>query len=232
MRVLAIDTATSSAGAAVANEMGIIASFGLNLGKTHSQRFLPLLESLLNAAETPLQGMSALAVTVGPGSFTGLRIGLATAKAWGQALKLPLVPITTLEAIARANLTCGLVCPVFNARKNEVYCSLFRGSEQLWPNLALSPPQLAGALADYSEPIIFAGDAAGLYRDLFREVLGTRFVLAPEERRLFLAPAAAILGRERYLAGNITFAKEIKPLYLRQSEAEVKLSQKEINYDK
>ncbi|MDR2713059.1 MAG: tRNA (adenosine(37)-N6)-threonylcarbamoyltransferase complex dimerization subunit type 1 TsaB [Clostridiales bacterium] len=229
MRVLAIDTATSSAGAAVADEQGIIASFGLNVGKTHSQRFLPLLESLLNAAETPLQEMTALAVTVGPGSFTGLRIGLATVKAWGQALKLPLVPITTLEAIARANLTDGLVCPVFDARKNEAYCSLFRGSEQLWPNLALNLPQLAHALADYPEPIIFAGDAAGLYQDFFREALGERFVLAQEERRLFLAPAAAILGRERYLAGNITNAEEIKPLYLRQSEAEVKFGQKEIN---
>ena len=229
MKILAIDTATSSAGAAVADGQGIVAEFGLNVGKTHSQRFLPMLEALLAAAETPLQEMDALAVTVGPGSFTGLRIGLATAKAWGQALNLPLIPITTLEAMARAVITGGLVCPVFDARKNEVYCSLFRGDEQLWPNLALSLPQLIQSLADYSEPVTFAGDAVGLYLDFFREALGERFILAREERRLFLAPAAAILGRERYLTGNITNAWEIEPLYLRLSEAEVKLRQKEIS---
>ena len=233
MYLLAIDTASSAAGAAVASENGIIAVIGLNVGKTHSQRFLPSVAALLENAEIALSELSAIAVTVGPGSFTGLRIGIATAKAWGQALNLPIVPLTTLEALAFGACDEGLVCPILDARKNEVYSALFRKNrvkntlEEVFPAAAVAPAELAEKLCALGEPIIFAGDALPLYTVLLREGLGENFVPAAEDRRVFMASAAALLGRERLLAGQVTTAHDLQPFYLRRSEAEVKKAQKQ-----
>ncbi|MCL2817805.1 MAG: tRNA (adenosine(37)-N6)-threonylcarbamoyltransferase complex dimerization subunit type 1 TsaB [Clostridiales bacterium] len=222
MRILAIDTASSGASAAIAEEGGLLASFALNTGKAHSPDFLPMLEAMLCHAQAPLKEMSALAVTVGPGSFTGLRIGLATVKAWGQALDLPIIPITTLRALACSADAEGLICPVLNAKKDEVYCNLFRGREQVWPDLALPPLRLAGDLAALGEKIIFIGDGWPIYRQLFTEKLGEKAKSVSVERMFSAAGAAAVLAVEEFLAGRFVSAAELEPLYLRLSEAEAR----------
>jgi len=226
MRILAIDTASSGASAAIADERGILASFALNTGKPHSPDFLPMVEAMLRHADAPLKDMSALAVTVGPGSFTGLRIGLATVKAWGQALDLPIVPVTTLRALACAADAQGLICPVLNAKKDEVYCSLFNGREQIWPDLALPPLRLAEDLAALDKEITFIGDGWPLYQALFTDKLSDKAKSVARERLLFMAPAAAVLAGEEFLAGRFVSAAELEPLYLRLCEAEARKLEK------
>lgn len=205
----------------------MLGEFGLNRGLTHSECFLPMLEALLKNAKLKIGDMDAIAVTTGPGSFTGLRIGIATAKAFAHSLDLPLVGVDTLEAQARAAGIEGLVCPILDARRNEVYASLFRGRERLWPDQAVSPEKLAEELLIFPEKITFTGDGLASYAGIIQKRIGDRFEAAPAERRLFMATAAAVIGREKFLSGQSVKADELLPYYLRASEAEVRYKARE-----
>jgi len=223
MRVLAIDTSSSALGAAIVDEGGVAAEFGLASGRQHSEVLLPLLESLLAAVKLELTDMAALAVTIGPGSFTGLRIGLATVKAWAQVLALPVIPVSTLEALAYTAAEHGqLICPVLNARRGELYAALFEDGQRLWADMALAPAELAARLAEYARPVIFCGDGLNSEAQILRAVLGGNMREAPPPRRLFMAAAAGVLGREKLLAGETADAAALEPAYLRLSEAEEK----------
>jgi len=227
MRILAIDTATGCAGAAVIDEKGIIAQFSLNVGLTHSQRFLPMLESLLQQAELPISKMDAIAVTVGPGSFTGIRIGVASAKAFAQGLGLPLIPVITLDAFAAVSGS-GIVCPILDARKNEVYTALYADGKQIEAPKAVAPAELAAKLAEMNKPITICGDALSVYKEIFVEALAENFCPVAEHLRILPAIGAAILAKEQFLCGKTVTAAAIEPFYLRVSEAEAKLAAKKL----
>ncbi|MCR3923329.1 MAG: tRNA (adenosine(37)-N6)-threonylcarbamoyltransferase complex dimerization subunit type 1 TsaB, partial [Firmicutes bacterium] len=125
--VLGIDTATLVCSAAVVSEEKILAEYTLHVKKTHSERLLPLIDTLLRDAGLTPRDLDAVAISVGPGSFTGLRIGMVTAKALGQALQLPLCGVSTLTALAAQHpYFPGLVCPILDARREQVYQALFR----------------------------------------------------------------------------------------------------------
>lgn len=222
MRILALDTASSTASVAIAGDSGIIGESGLNTGLTHSECFLPMVDALLKHTRLGLINMEAIAVTAGPGSFTGLRIGIATAKAFAQSMDLPLIGVGTLEAQSRAAYAYGLSCPILDARRNEVYTALFDGSERLWPDQAISPEELAKKLLLLDAPVTFSGDGVSAYGKILSSILGNNYREAPEERRLFMASAVAVIGRERYLAGDTLQAKDLLPYYLRSSEAEIR----------
>lgn len=239
MIILAVDAAGKGLSVAVAAEGRILASAALNVGLTHSQRLLPLLESLLGAADLSLSAVDALAVVNGPGSFTGLRIGLATAKGLAWALEKPLLAVSTLEAAAYnalpgyadANI---LACPVLDARRNEVYTALYAGRQtadgwaaprQLWEPQALAPAALADRLAaelKEGQRVVLSGDAAELIYTDMQAVLGERLILAPPERRCFNACACALLAGERLKTdlGQLRPPAEVGAFYLRASEAE------------
>ena len=222
MRILALDTASSTASVAIADDAGIIGESGLNTGLTHSECFLPMVDALLKHTRLSLINMDAIAVTAGPGSFTGLRIGIATAKAFAQSMDLPLVRVGTLEAQSRAAYAQGFSCPILDARRNEVYTALFKGSERLWPDQAISPEDLANKLLGLDSAITFCGNGVSAYSEILRNILGDYYQEAPEERSLFMASAAAIIGRSRYLDGDTMSAKDFLPYYLRSSEAEIR----------
>ena len=222
MKLLAIDTAAAALSAAIVDERGLVGEFALNTGKNHSLGLLPLLDSLLRYGGLSLQEMAAFAVTQGPGSFTGLRIGIATAKAWGDATGKPLIGIRTTDALARAAGVDGYVCPLLDARRDQVYTALFRDGQRLWPDLALSPDEVGERLAQLDAPVCCLGDGFAPYEDLLRQPLGDRLRPALPERRLVLAPAAAMLAWERLLQGDFTPPEALLPLYLRLSEAEEK----------
>lgn len=222
MKLLAIDTSATALSAAIADDKGLLGEFALNTGKNHSLGLLPLLDSLLHNAGLALGDMDAFAVTVGPGSFTGLRIGLATAKAWGDATGKPLIAISSLDALARAAGQAGYVCPMLDARRDQVYTALYLAGERLWPDLALSPTELAERLAQLDGPVYCLGDGLAPYEGELRERLGERLLCSPPERRLVMAPAAAMLAREKYQRGEFTPNQELLPVYLRLSEAEEK----------
>jgi len=227
MRIIAIDTATAAACAAIAadkdGKAGLLGHFTLTVGLTHSQRFLPMTEALLAACDLRLQDMDAICVTVGPGSFTGLRIGLATAKAWAQALVLPVIAVKTTEALAWANSWQGLTCPVLDARKGEVYCALYRQAEEIWPTQAIPPADLAARLAELGEPVRLCGDGAELYLPKIAECLGDQVTTAPPTSCFAAAQSAALYGLEvLHKGGQTVSAEELEPFYLRASGAEVK----------
>ncbi len=235
MIILAVDAAGKGLSVAVADAdaVRILASAGLNVGLTHSQRLLPLLQSLLAAADLDLRQVDALAVVNGPGSFTGLRIGVATAKGLAWALQKPLLAVSTLEAAAYNALSGGwqpdtLACPVLDARRNEVYTALYAGGEagrlsprEIWPPAAISPAALADKLLAELAPgqqVVFAGDAAELIFADMQAALGGRAHLAPSERRFFHACACALLAGERREQAKPP--AEVRAFYLRASEAE------------
>ncbi|MEG1501424.1 MAG: tRNA (adenosine(37)-N6)-threonylcarbamoyltransferase complex dimerization subunit type 1 TsaB [Clostridiales bacterium] len=225
MRILAIDTATGCCGGAIADEKGILAQFSLNLGtmgKTHSQSLLPMVDALLKNAQIPLASLDALALTIGPGSFTGLRIGAATIKAWSQVFSLPIIAVSTLRAFAFAADKEGLVCPILDARRNQVYCGLYRQDQEIWPDMPLEAGQLAYALRNLGQKITFTGDALPVYQELFADILGDYFFVAGEDKRYIPAAACALLAVKDYALAKFTSCQDLLPIYLRASEAERK----------
>lgn len=228
MRLLAIDTSGSALSAAIAAaepplwQPAIIGCFGVHTGKNHSLALLPMLEALLGNCGCRLADMDAFAVTIGPGSFTGLRIGCATVKAWAQALDKPLLSISSTAAMAAGAGCEGYVCPVFDARRDEVYAALFHDNVRLWPDEALAPGALAARLAALGQPVLLAGDGLAAYAELFANTPGLRLRGPLPQHDLFMAPAAAVLACAKYAAGAFTPVQELLPLYLRLSEAEEK----------
>src|SRR5262249_51382605 len=213
MRVLAVETSTLSGGAALLDGERVVGEYTLDVRLTHSERLMAAIDQLLIDAGWTVRELEGLAVSVGPGSFTGLRVGLSTVK----ALAIPVAAVPPLDAMA-AMLPYGSlpVCPVLDARKREVYASLYRwdgrGMRREWDYLAVAPDDLARRL---DEPVIVLGDGA----DAIRSPLAHR--IQPPRR----GPAPAVVGAlgltPLAIGGTIPMA-HLAPIYLRPSEAELK----------
>lgn len=225
MKLLAIDTATKAASAAIVDSCGVVGEIGLNTGKTHSQKFLSAVEQLLSLCDMELGQMDAFAVTVGPGSFTGVRIGLATAKAWGYALDKPIIGVNTLDALA-GNGDCRYVCPILDARRNEFYCCLYEQGIRLWEYQALSPVQLVEQLQSLHAVIEFVGDGVADYQSFLTERLGEYAYFPHSSRQVFMAGSLGTLALGKLEQGETSTALEIQPFYLRASEAEIKMQER------
>jgi tRNA threonylcarbamoyladenosine biosynthesis protein TsaB len=223
MKLLAVESSTLSGGAALLDGDRLLGEITLNIAITHSERLLSAVDRLLadcGLAPTDLEG---LAVSVGPGSFTGLRVGLATIKGLAMALDLPVAPVPTLDALAaRLPFADAPVCPILDARKGEVYLSLYRwrgdGMVRERDYLAL-PPELAAA--ELAAPVILLGDGIEACLPWLGR-LGDGVRLAPPALRLPSAAAVAQLGHAVLSAGGGVEAEAVAPLYLRPSEAELK----------
>lgn len=225
MKVLAIDAAGKSLSVALAEEDKLIASATLNVGLTHSQRLLPLLKSLLESAAVGMQEVDMVAVVNGPGSFTGLRIGIATAKGLAEGCGVKLLTVSTMEAEAYAVRGMGAyICPMSDARRNEVYTALYdEGGAEILPPMAISPEKLAARLNEFAEGkpdvrFILVGDAADLYIDRMNETVNAELLLAPPERRLYGAVGCAFLALSR--SEQAGAPEQAQAFYLRLSEAE------------
>jgi tRNA threonylcarbamoyladenosine biosynthesis protein TsaB len=224
MRILSIDTATKVMGVALADDNKLIGEACLNVGKTHSQRLLPLLAALLENAELDPSQIDAVAVTSGPGSFTGLRIGIATAKALAKAWQRPVIPVCTLDALAyNARHLSEYICPVLDARKSQLYSALYNSEASRLENpCAVTVAELAASLQHKGGRVLFLGDGAEAAFPFFKEALAERALLMPKARRLFIASSVAELALKEAKAGNFMMPEQLKAFYLRASEAEVK----------
>ena len=221
MYILAIDTSASAVGAAIADAGGLIGQLELAAGRQASETLLPLTKSLLSLTGLTLADMDALAVTVGPGSFTGLRIGLATAKAWSQALAKPLVAVSTLEALAfNAVEDRCLVCPIINAQRGELYAALFAEGKRLLDDMLITPKALARRLNAYKERIIFCGDGFVEFGAQLAYLMTDKMLPAPLQRQNFIAGATAIVGRGKYLRNKLADPITLEPAYMRPAAAE------------
>ncbi|HYS17822.1 MAG TPA: tRNA (adenosine(37)-N6)-threonylcarbamoyltransferase complex dimerization subunit type 1 TsaB [Candidatus Binatia bacterium] len=217
MRVLAVETSTLSGGAALLDGELVVGEYSLDVRVTHSERLMAAIDRLLSDASWTVADLEGLAVAVGPGSFTGLRVGLSTVKGLALALSIPVAAVPTLDAMAAMLPFAALpVCPVLDARKREVYTSLYRwdgdGMRREWEYLAIAPDDLSRRL---DEPVIVLGDGADHIRSAY-----ARRVRPP---RRGPAPACVgSLGHSRLAIGDTVAAADLVPIYLRPSEAELK----------
>ena len=217
MRVLAVETSTLAGGVALLDGESVRGEYLLDVRTTHSERLMSAIDRVLGDAGWSARDLQGLAVAVGPGSFTGLRIGLSTVKGLALALGLPVAPVPTLDAMAASLPWAALpVCPVIDARKGEVYTCLYRWDgarmRREWEYLAIAPGELARRLA---EPAILLGDGAAAIRSPMAR-------LAPPPHRSPSPASVGYLGLERLRAGETVTAADLAPLYLRPSEAELK----------
>ena len=224
MVVLGINTSTLQGSVALMGERGLISEYFLNVEVTHSERLLPSIDLLMQDARLDFQELSGIAVAIGPGSFTGLRIGLASAKGLALASSLPLFGIPTLEAMARNLPFCGYpICSMLNARKREVYWALYRlEGEKLMQTgkEAVGPPE--EVVNQIKETTVFLGDGAVDFADLIRKILKEKAIFAPLSFRDVRASVVAEMGMERLRRGERDDLAALVPRYLRRSEAEIK----------
>ena len=226
MIVLGIESATLVCSVALVSEQKTLAEYNLQVKKTHSERLLPLIDAMLRDAGYKLTDLAGVAVAAGPGSFTGVRIGMVTAKSLGQALQLPLAGISTLEALAAQHPHFpGVICPILDARRDQVYNALFSPGpkpHRLQQERALSLGELFAELSNRSEPVLFVGDAVPIHRETIEQAMGTRACFMPPEASICRAAAVARLGLAELAAGRGQSWRELVPQYVRRSEAEVK----------
>ncbi len=225
MRILALDTSTNVATAAILEDDVIIGEYSCNKGKTHSQRLMPMLRDMLEAVGLKASDMDAFAASIGPGSFTGLRIGVTTAKAMAFAAQKPVISVYTLDSLAY-NLpgSKAILCPVIDARNNQVFTAVYKFNggklDRLTDYMGIHINELAGIISPMEGAVIFLGDACSMHRDFFAEKLGGRASVAPPNAALAKASSVAVLAREAFAEGKTESCYDMKPFYLRKSQAE------------
>lgn len=234
MKILALDSSGLVASVAVLEDENLLGEFTMNYKKTHSQTLLPMLDQVAEMIELDMQSIDAIAIAGGPGSFTGLRIGSATAKGLGLALNKPVVSVPTVEGLAY-NL-CGhrdLVCPLMDARRNQTYTGLyeFQGNEMktLVEQCAVGIEEILEKINDFGRPVVFLGDGVPVFRAIIKEKCKAAYSFAPPHLSKQRAGAVGTLAMEYYRLGRYTDAAEHKPDYLRLSQAERERLEKESN---
>ena len=244
MRVLAIDSSGLTATVAVVEDTQTIAEYTVNYKKTHSQTLLPMIDEMAKMVELDLSSIDAIAVAGGPGSFTGLRIGSATAKGLGLALDKPLVNVPTVDALAYSVYGCSdLICPIMDARRQQVYTGIYTFSysagkkdgenlvepvfQVLKMQMAVSVEDLIRRLNNYGRPVVFLGDGVPVYQELLAEGLRVPYSFAPSYMNRQRAAVVGALGIRYFKKGRFETAMEHKPEYLRVSQAERERAEKE-----
>lgn len=236
MRIVAIDSSGLVASVAILENDSILATYSVNYKKTHSQTLLPMLQEIMQMTEFDKTTIDAIAVAKGPGSFTGLRIGSATAKGLGLALKKPLIHIPTVDALA-FNLygVEKLICPIMDARRNQVYTGLYRFEDDRFcvemEQTPMAVEELAKKLNERNEPVIFLGDGVPVYQSLLEQLLTVAHQYAPAHSNRQRAASVAALGMRCAAEGKFETAAEHRPDYLRLSQAERERARKQIPGD-
>ena len=232
MKILAMDSSSLVASVAVLKDEVLLAEYTINYKKTHSQTLLPMIDEVAGMIELDLHTVDAIAVSKGPGSFTGLRIGSATAKGLGLALDRPIIAVPTLEAMAY-NLwgSSALIVPIMDARRNQVYTGIYRFADgnmgTLKEQCAIAIGELFEELNGRGEKAVFLGDGVPVFRDRIDEQLKIPHEFAPAHCSRQRAAAVGALAFRYYERGIIETAAEHKPDYLRLSQAERERQERE-----
>ena len=232
MKILGLDSSGIVASVAIVEDDVLIAEYTVNYKKTHSQTLLPMLDEIAKMTELDLNSIDAIAVAAGPGSFTGLRIGSATAKGLGLALKKPLIAIPTVEGLAY-NLydIPGLICPIMDARRKQVYTGIYRFTDHqlkvVEDQMAVSMETVIEKLNQYGEAVTFLGDGVPVFHEFIAEKMTVPYSFAPAHVNKQRAAAVAALGEIYYRQGKTVTAMEHVPDYLRVSQAERERAERE-----
>lgn len=228
MKILAIETSTMLGGVAIADDsLGLIAEARLNVKTTHSERLMTVIDQVIAQSGLTIDALDAYAVAAGPGSFTGLRIGLSTAKGLAYAAGKPVVAVPTLEALAWNFPFAGHpVCVLLDARRGEVYAALYRWeSGRFIRDIAEISVKAENLLERLDGTVIFAGEGAVAYRDRIIGIMGGRALFGPADKMVPAPSNVAMLGLRMAGEGMGTDPFNAAPLYVRKSEAEVRLQE-------
>ncbi|MDF2544738.1 MAG: hypothetical protein K0S47_4456 [Herbinix sp.] len=225
MKLLALDSSGLVASVAVVTEDAMLAEYTVNYKKTHSQTLLPMLDEIVTMIELDLSSIDAIAVSVGPGSFTGLRIGSATVKGLGLALNKPVISIPTVDCLAY-NLygTDKLICPLMDARRNQVYTGLYEWKDDklctISEQKAVSIEEIIDEINQLERDVIYLGDGVDVHRETLLQRTKQPHYFAPVHMARQRAGAVAALGLLYYQQNKMETAKAHQPIYLRLSQAE------------
>lgn len=219
MKILALDSSAVAACTAILDGDIILAEYTQNTGHTHSETLLPLAEKALSAARLGVDDIDLFAVSAGPGSFTGVRIGISLVKGLTFGKSKPVASVSSLEALSY-NLRGfeGIVCPVMDARRNQVYTAIFRDGVRLTEDMLIPCDELKRMLCEYDEPIYFTGDGYALAR---KNIVLDNIRETPLRLRLQNGVSVALAAEKNYNENkNIFTDTEVQPIYLRASQAE------------
>jgi tRNA threonylcarbamoyladenosine biosynthesis protein TsaB len=229
MKILAIETSTMLGGIAIMDDLsGLIAEVRLNVKSTHSERLMTEIAHVLKQAELKVSDIDVFAIAIGPGSFTGLRIGLSTVKGFSYATGKPIVSVPTLEALAWNFPYCRHpVCTMLDARKKEVYSALFKWEDGEFTRLIDEVSiRINRVLEDIKlssdKKIVFTGEGAILYKDKIIEVMGNKAIFASPEKIVPSPANVASIGIKKAIKGEFSEPVSLVPFYIRRSEAELK----------
>ena len=225
MKILGLETSGLVASVAVVEDDTLLAEYTINYKKTHSQTLLPMLDEVAKMTELDLKSVDYIAVSAGPGSFTGLRIGSATAKGLGLALQKELIHVPTVDGLAY-NLVGAreLVCPLMDARRNQVYTGLYAFEQERMTTLveqcAVDIQDIIGKINEQGKAVVFLGDGVPVYRPAIEESCRVPFYFAPAHMNRQRGASVAALGLQYALEGKTESAAAHRPDYLRLTQAE------------
>jgi len=228
VNILGIDTSTVLGAVGIVDGDELVADMRTNISVTHSERLMLHIDGLLKSARLTMDDIDGFAVGLGPGSFTGLRIGVATVKGLAYATGKPVAGVSSLRALAGNLPDCRhMVCPVYDARKGMVYAALYRdtdaGREEVFSPRAMFPDDLVEYI---DAPAVFIGEGARVYGELLKEKLGDKAVFAPRIYSCHVGSVIARLGHAEIEAGRTADPFTLTPEYIRRSDAEENLKKK------
>jgi len=240
MKILALDSSGLTASVAVLEDDRLIAEYSVNYKKTHSQTLVPMMDAIRQMTDLDLATIDAIALAAGPGSFTGLRIGSATAKGLGLALKKPIIPVPTVDGLAYQMYgTDKLICPIMDARRSQVYTGLYAFEKEteanpityklhiVKPQCAVSIEEIAECCNEQGREVVFLGDGVPVFAEKLTELMQVPYSFAPAHKRMQSAAAVGVYGAVLYKNGCWQDAAAHEPDYLRLSQAERERMEKE-----
>jgi tRNA threonylcarbamoyladenosine biosynthesis protein TsaB len=223
MKILSVDTSTPTCTVGLVDGDRVLAEFVDSSGQTHARHLMGMIDSTVSASGIPVQDIDGFAVVTGPGTFTGLRIGIGTIKGLAFALSKPVVGVASLTALAaQADRSTKFVCPVMDARRNEVYYSLFvskKGALQQVGKPRVAPP--SELVKNVHESCQFVGNGAHLYREMFETALGPLAQFSRPSLDTIQAGTIAKLALKQFQENEIQSLHAVAPYYIRRSDAEV-----------
>lgn len=231
MKVLAIDTSTVIAAVAVMDDEKLLGEYSINNKKTHSQKLMVMVNEIMKNLDLKPSDIDVFAASIGPGSFTGLRIGVATAKAMAYAMSKPVVGVPTLDALAYNIVTSrSVICPILDARNNQVFTALYESDgkklEKMTDYMGIPVSELVEFIKQNDMQVIFTGDAVDLHMEYFKSELGENCEFAPLGSRLQRGASVAELAIQMAKEGKLSDSFELLPFYLRKSQAEREFEKK------
>ena len=232
MKILAVDSSANVASTAIAEDDKLICEFTLNHKKTHSEKLMPMIDEVLKSAQLMPNDIDLFAVAAGPGSFTGLRIGVATIKGLAHAVQKPVIGVSTLMAMAYNLPFCShAIAPIMDARRAQVYNGVYRWEQdELVEMIAPRAVSIEDCIAEFEqsgEQVVFLGDGVPVHQELIRSRLGDQAFFAPENCNMQRAASVALAAQKLSAQGMCESYYALRPIYLRKPQAERELEEKQ-----